>query len=125
MLRFVATECGSKTEDGTLICGASNSQAADGPWHTFIFMRSTRLDDPDDDGPYFELDDQAWGAHDWVESVRLDGERVTITLKPAKGEGIGHRVIEAVLNCRPAQVAQFKKGLRSVFRDQPEKIQGT
>ena len=124
MLRFTATECGSKTEYGTLVCGASNAKAKDAQWHSFIFMRATRDGDPDDDGPYFELDDQAWGDHNWVRAVRFDGNQVTITLSPARGRGIGHRVIQAELRCPPAHVARFKRAVRSVFRDQPERVQG-
>ena len=125
MVRFTATECGSQVERGTLICGASNSQAPDGvESHTFIFMRSTLDGDADDDGPYFELDDQAWGSHNWDKSVRFAGEVVTITLAPKKGEAIGHRVIEARLACPARDVAKFKRAVRKVFRDQPERIVG-
>ena len=122
MIRFTATECGSRVDDGVLVCGASNSQARGVEWHTFIFMRSTRLDDPDDDGPYFELDDQAWGSHNWVKSVRFAGDTVTITLAPGPDQLIGHRVIEAVLACPAADVRRFKSAVRRVFRDQPERV---
>ena len=63
MLRFDATECGSNVKGGSVLCGASNSKAKAAEWHSLIFSRATEDDDPDDWGPYFELDDQSQGFY--------------------------------------------------------------
>jgi hypothetical protein len=124
-IRFIATECGCAIEDGVLTCGASNALAADEvEGRTFIFMRPVDADDPDDDGPYFELDDQGWGDYHGVESVRFAGNVVTVTLNAMQAGLIGDDVIEAVLECPAGDIAQFKDGVRRVYRDQPEKVAG-
>jgi hypothetical protein len=125
MIRFTATECGCNIEDGVLTCGASNSQAPDEvEGRSFIFMRATRADDPDDDGPYFELDDQGWGDYNGVESVRFAGNTVVVMLAATQSALIGHDVIEAVLDCPAEDIEQLKRGIRRVFHDQPAKVVG-
>lgn len=125
MIRFTATECGCDIEDGVLTCGASNAQAPDDvEGRSFIFMRSVDADDPDDDGPYFELDDQGWGDYHGVESVRFAGNVVTVTLAVDQAELIGDDVIEAVLECPADDIAQFKAGVRRVYRDAPGRVVG-
>ena len=122
-LRFTATECGSKVENGTMICGASNSLATDGPQHSFILMRRHRSL-VDDDGPYFELDEQTNGFHDGVARVCFDGSVVTFHLQPPAGLGSGHATIAVDLrDCRPADVKRFRRGLDNVFRDQAWRLE--
>lgn len=117
MLKFTATECGSKVDHGTMICGASNSKAKNAEWHSFIFMRDHYSFD-DDSGPYFELDDQSQGFHNGVKSVILADRLVTIALSPPKNQLFGHRLIIAELACKDSQIAKFRAGIKDVFRDQ-------
>lgn len=117
MLKFTATECGSKVDHGTLICGASNSNAKDAEWHSFIFMRAHRSLD-DDSGPYFELDDQSQGFYNGVRSIVLADRSMTIALAPPKNQLFGHRLIIVELACRDSQIARFRAGIEHVFRDQ-------
>ena len=125
MIRFTATECGCSIEYDVLTCGASNSLAPeDVVGRTFIFMRSIHDDDEDDDGPYFELDDQGWGEHDGVASVRFAGNVVTVTLAPVQAVVIGDDVIEAVLECPVEDIATFKDAVRRVYRDRPGIVVG-
>ncbi len=119
MLRFTATECGSKVEDGSIICGASNSKDRATEWHSLIFVRGVN---GDDDGPYFELDDQSQGFHNGVSAVSFRGSTVSIELAPPLGRSFGHRTIIVELHCPSSQVKRFKKGLRTVFRDMPERV---
>ena len=119
MLRFTATECGSKIEDGLVICGASNSKS-DAEAHSLIFVRG--VDRTADDGPYFELDDQSQGFHNGVAAVTFKAGVVSIAVSPPKGRGFGHRTIIVDLRCPPSHIDRFKKGLRTVFRDQLERV---
>lgn len=121
-LHFVATECGSRVEHGTMVCGASNSRATRGPRHTFILMRQ-HPDLDDDDGPYFELDEQANGFHDGVERVDIEGSCFTFHLRPPPGLGSGHAQVGVDLrDCRQADIRRFRRGLETVFRDQPWRL---
>ena len=118
MLRFVATECGSQNDGEAVICGASNSASA-GEGHTLIFVRSRKR--LDDGGPYFELDDQSQGLHNIVSKVRIAGKQMFIELKASKEHRMGHRKIVVQLECPDRQIANLKKGLALVFRDQPDR----
>ena len=117
MLKFTATECGSKVDHGTMVCGVSNSKAKGADWHSFIFMRAHRSLEGDS-GPYFELDDQSQGFYNGVRSIVLDSRLITIAVNPPRNQLFGHRLIVAELACSDSQIAKFRAGLRHVFRDQ-------
>ena len=123
MLRFTATECGSNIKDGTVLCGASNSKDKAGEWHSLIFSRAIDDDDPDDWGPYFELDDQSQGFYTRSARVQFNGPLLRISIVPPSPQRFGHRTIVVDLkNCPSGQIAKLKKGLRIVFRDTPERL---
>jgi hypothetical protein len=122
MLRFIATECGSNVESGSVLCGASNSQDKSAEWHSFIICRAVP-GQMEDDGPYFELDDQSQGFHTMQLSVEFDGNVVTVRAVPPKGRSFGHRAIVVDLGrCPASQIKQFKKGLKTVFHDMPDRL---
>jgi hypothetical protein len=124
MLHFVATECGSKVEYDTLICGASNSNGKDDDeWHSFILMRALPGAE-EDDGPYFELDDQSQGFHNVVRRVCFAGNVITVSVVPRRGDSLGHRTIVAELRCPKVQIVKFKRGVQAVFRDHPHVVVG-
>jgi hypothetical protein len=121
-LEFRATECGRKTQNGTIICGASNSKV-DRNRHTFIFMRSSRRDDPDDWGPYFELDDQSWGGYKLVAECRTSPGRLAISLRRSDQNPIPYgEVVVDLTRCAKKDVDAFMTGLRRIFFDQRELI---
>ena len=80
LIRFVATEAGSYTENGILSCGASNSQS-DGEHHYFSIQAHIDSPDPDGWGVYFEIDDQANGGYESLAEVGLRGSELVLTLK--------------------------------------------
>lgn len=124
MIRFTATECGSNVKMGSVLCGASNSKDKKAEWHSFIFVRAMP-GELEDDGPYFELDDQSQGFHTRQLRVTFEGSLATIEVVPPKGQAFGHRTIVVDLaGCTPSQVQKFKKGLRAVFCDMPERLKG-
>ena len=123
MLKFVATECGSNVKDGTLLCGISNAKDKRAEWHSLIFCRASRDDDPDDWGPYFELDDQSQGFYTRSATVTLSGSLMTVSICPPSGQSFGHRTIVVDLNrCASKQVTKLKHGLHRIFRDAPERL---
>lgn len=123
MIRFEATECGSNVRHGSVMCGASNSKDKGAEWHSLIFSRSIDDDDPDDWGPYFELDDQSQGFYTRSARVELTGTVLGISLVPPSGRRFGHRTIVVDLKrCPPQQVAKLRQGLRAVFRDTPDRF---
>ena len=123
MLRFSATECGSNVKDGSVLCGASNSKDKAAEWHSLIFSRASADDDPDDWGPYFELDDQSQGFYTRSARVQFTGTLLKISVVPPSSQSFGHRTIVVDLGrCPSGQVAKLKKGLRMVFRDAPERL---
>ena len=125
MLRFAATECGSNVKDGSVLCGASNSKAKSVEWHSLIFSRTTEDDDPDDWGPYFELDDQSQGFYTRSARVQFTGTLLKISVVPPKAQRFGHRTIVVDLKrCSSRQIAKLKAGIRMVFRDAPEHVRG-
>lgn len=120
-LRFSATECGKKTEYGTLICGASNSKADAEEGHSFIFMRSTKLGGPDDDGPYFELDDQSQGAFNIVRKIEINGDRISIRLRASKNNPVPcTSIIVDFERCPKNSFRSFVAGLKKIFSDAEE-----
>lgn len=80
MIRFVATEAGSITENGVLSCGASNSKSDD-EYHYVNIQAHVDGPDPDGWGVYFEIDDQANGGYECLERVRRKGSELILTLK--------------------------------------------
>jgi hypothetical protein len=123
MLRFDATECGSNVKDGSVVCGASNSKDKAAEWHSLIFSRETDNDDPDDWGPYFELDDQSQGFYTRSARVQFIGSLLKISVVPPAAQRFGHRTIVGELKrCPASQIAKLKKGLRMIFRDSPDRL---
>ena len=123
MRRFDATECGSNVKGGSVLCGASNSKAKAAEWHSLIFSRATEDDDPDDWGPYFELDDQSQGFYTRSARVQFTGTLFKVSIVPPQAQRFGHRTIVVDLKrCSPRQIAKLKSGLRMVFRDAPGRL---
>ena len=117
LLSFRATECGSKVEYGTIICGASNSKSNDES-HTFIFMRSENPKDPDDDGPYFELDTQSQGAYNIVKALIRDGDSLSIELDQRRDMVIAYNRIQVDLGkCTKREKEKFFESLEKIFID--------
>jgi hypothetical protein len=123
MLKFAATECGSNVEEDALTCGASNSKEKHAERHALIFVRGVRNDDPEDSGPYFELDDQSQGFYTRSLRVHFDGPLMTVSVSPPPSQRFGHRTVVVDLSrCASMQVAKLKRGLRVVFRDSPQRL---
>ena len=80
LIRFVATEAGSVTENRVLTCGASNS-TSDDEYHYVSIQAHVDGPDPDGWGVYFEIDDQANGGYERLERVRQRGSELVLTLK--------------------------------------------
>lgn len=80
MIRFVATEAGSSTENGVLSCGASNSKSGD-EYHYINIQAHVDGPDPDGWGVYFEIDDQVNGGYEQLSRVTLSGAQLVLTLK--------------------------------------------
>lgn len=77
-MHFVATEVGEATEFGILTCGATHSGST-GESHYVIVQAN--LNDPDEWGPYFEVDDQINGGYQFVQRVQLVESTLEFTLK--------------------------------------------
>lgn len=123
MLKFAATECGSMVDEGALTCGASNAKDKRAEVHSLIFARAVHDDDPDDWGPYFELDDQSQGFYTRSARIRFSASLMTILVTPPPAQCFGHRTIVVDLaRCPARQIAKLKDGLRVVFRDTPERL---
>ena len=123
MLRFTATECGSNVKDGSVLCGVSNSKDKAAEWHSLIFSRATDDADPDDWGPYFELDDQSQGFYTRSARIQFNGALLKISIVPPPSQRFGHQTIVVDLRqCPLSQIAKLKKGLQMVFRDAPERL---
>jgi hypothetical protein len=114
VLRFTATECGSRIDADGVLCGASNAKDAAADPHSLIFARS--LAEGEDQREYFELDDQSQGFHGGVSNVSFRGRTMVIVLAPPRGRTFGHRTIEVELRCPAREVQALKKGLRVIFR---------
>jgi len=63
MIEFTASEIGYYEEYETISCGASNADS-DEENHYINFQRASEIGSPDDDGVYFEIDDQINGGYD-------------------------------------------------------------
>lgn len=90
-LKFAATECGSVTQDGAFLCGASNSKTR-GESHSLIFVED------DDNAPYFELDDQSQGASGLVKKVAVHGATLSIVLSAGQKNPAPYTSIEVDLS---------------------------
>ena len=80
LIRFVATEAGSLTENGVLSCGASNSKSED-EYHYVNIQAHVDGPDPGGWGVYFEIDDQANGGYERLFRVTLSGPQLVLALK--------------------------------------------
>ena len=78
-IEFVATEAGAVTDFGVLSCGASNAQSADKGHYVNV---QANLEEPDEWGVYFEIDDQINGGYRKIRRVQLVDSKLTFSVAP-------------------------------------------
>ena len=76
-MQFVATEVGEAIEFGVLSCGATRSNPSDESHYVLV---QANLDEPDESGVYFEIDDQINGGYQRLQRVQLIESELVFTL---------------------------------------------
>jgi hypothetical protein len=121
-LRFNATEIGCTEQDGTLVCGASNSKS-DEPYHYITIQGWSDPDDEDDHGIHFEIDDQINGDYNLLASCSVSRTQITVELLNDVPWHAGlRRVIVGCGNAPAGELEALIGGLRRLFRDRPEDL---
>jgi len=123
-LRFNATEIGCTEDEGALLCGASNSMDDAAPYHYIIISGCSDPDDGDDDGTYFEIDDQINGNYNLLTSCTVSSGEITIGL--LHGVPWHPDLNRVVIGCESATREQFDglvAGLRRLFRPEDFRIE--
>ena len=70
-IEFTATEIGCFEDLGAISCGASNAESNE-EYHYINLQRAADPDDPDDDGIYFEIDDQGNSGYNVIDKCILE-----------------------------------------------------
>ena len=84
-MEFKATEIGYYEEYDTVLCGASNADSTD-DYHYISFQRPTEIGSTDDEGVYFEIDDQSQGGYDLISEITIKENFIKVRLKNIAGD---------------------------------------
>lgn len=121
MIKFTATEIGclEEKEYETVSCGASNADSTE-PYHYINFQRSIEIK-KDDDGVYFEIDDQINGGYNIVESCELKENELIVMLKPDFKEMPSEKIVVSFNSQATEGLLPINQGLRKVFKGYEER----
>ncbi len=114
MIEFSATEIGYYEEFGVVSCGASNAAGAE-EYHYINFQRPLAIGGAEDEGVYFEIDDQLCGGYNIVASCELQPGALVITLSKTF-KGMNSELIVVRFEAHASKGLQpIDEGLRKVF----------
>ena len=121
-LRFNATEIGCVEEEGSLVCGASNSKPHE-PYHYITIQGCSDPDDEDYDGIHFEIDDQINGDYDLLASCAIARTELTVNLlRDVPWHPGVQRVTVDLSSASADHFDALVDGLRRLFRDRPKDL---
>lgn len=76
-MEFKATEIGYYEEYDTVSCGASNADSTD-EYHYINFQRASKIGSADDEGIYFEIDDQIQGGYNLISEILIRDNSIKV-----------------------------------------------
>ncbi len=114
MIEFSAAEIGYIEDSGVVICGAASNADGAEKYHYINFQRPTETGSPDDEGMYFEVDDQSCGGYNIIASCELEPNKLTVKLAEPNG-GTGDTVVVHFAEYSSSGLGPIDEGLRKVF----------
>ncbi len=122
MIEFTATEIGYLEEEEyeTLSCGASNADSSE-PYHYINFQRAIEIE-KDDDGVYFEIDDQINGGYNIIEHCELRENQLIVRLKSEFKEKPSEIIVVKFSSLATEGLLPINHGLSKVFKGQEERF---
>ncbi len=114
MIELVATEAGCIEECETISCGASNAKGTDA-YHYINFQRASEYGGTDDNGVYFEIDDQINGGYNIVDLCELREDKLIITLSNCFDRMPNEIVEVSISSLGKEDITLFKTGLEKIF----------
>jgi hypothetical protein len=121
-LRFNATEVGCVEDEGALVCGASNAKSED-PFHYITIQGYADPGDEDDDGIYFEIDDQINGDYNLLASCSISRGQLTVELlRDVPWHPELRRVVVGCDTAPAEELTALVAGLRRLFRNRLEDL---
>lgn len=113
-IKFRAAEIGYYEEYDTISCGASNA-ADNEEYHYINFQRPVKIGCPDDQGIYFEIDDQINGGYNTIQHCKIAPGVLTIKLKDSFEKLPGATITIEFSSMNSDGLLPINEGLRKVF----------
>lgn len=120
-IKFIATEIGYYEEYNTVSCGASNA-AGNEEYHYINFQRSVEIGCFDDQGIYFEIDDQINGGYNIIQHCKIEPEVLTIKLKDSFDKLPGKTITVEFSSMNSDRFLPINEGLRKIFKGHEDRF---
>lgn len=114
-IRFRATEIGYYEEYDMVSCGASNA-ASNEEYHYINFQRPVKIGCSDDEGIYFEIDDQINGGYNIIQHCKIAPGVITIKLKDSFDTLPGKTITVEFASMNSDGLLPINEGLRKIFK---------
>lgn len=113
-IKFIATEIGYYEEYNTVSCGASNA-ASNEEYHYINFQRSVEIGCADDQGIYFEIDDQINGGYNTIQHCKTEPGVLIIKLKDSFDKLPGKTITVEFASINFDGLLPINEGLKKIF----------
>lgn len=113
-IKFRATEIGYYEEYDTISCGASNAVDNE-EYHYINFQRPVKIGCSDDQGIYFEIDDQINGGYNTIQHCKIAPGVLTIKFKDSFEKLPGATITIEFSSMNSDGLLPINEGLRKVF----------
>lgn len=114
MLEFFATEIGYYEDCGVASCGASNEKSTE-EYHYINFQRSLDIGGRDDEGIYFEIDDQSQGGYNKIAACELCPDKLIVKLIEPLGYTKSELIVVRFYAPASKGLGPIGDGLKKVF----------
>jgi hypothetical protein len=114
MVEFFATEIGYYEDLGVVSCGASNAKSTE-EYHYINFQRSLDVGGSDDEGVYFEIDDQSQGGYNNIADCELHPDKLIVKLAAPFGCMESNSIVVRFGAPASEGLSSIEQGLKKVF----------
>lgn len=114
MIRFKAIEIGCLDDPDALNCGASNAAGSE-EYHYINFQRAAEIDGNDDEGIYFEIDDQINSGYNIIECCEINQNQLIVRLSDNFQEMPGEVIVVEFDSPSSEGMRPIHEGLAMIF----------
>ena len=119
-IEFSATEIGCYKEYGVISCGASNAESSE-EYH-YINLQRDINPTKDDEGIYFEIDDQGNCAYNKIEKCNISKDKLIIEMSKNYEAFPGLKIIVHFNEFNSEGLEPINIGLKTIFQNFDSKL---